>query len=91
MNTHHDLVTNTRAKTHTVRTAPSVLGYGTALAAVLGAFNYAGGKLTGYEVDPNVDEVARKEYLRKNRRRPMEETVQQLGEGRGKKHSNIEL
>ena len=75
------------AKTRVVRTAPAVIGYGSALAVVLGAFNYAGGKLTGYEIDSNVDEVARKEYLRKNRRRPLEETVEQLGEGRGEQCS----
>ncbi|CAD0085711.1 unnamed protein product, partial [Aureobasidium mustum] len=66
-----------------VRTAPAVAGYGTALAVVLGTWQYAGGKITGYEIDPTVDEVARKEYLRKNRRRPMEETLEQIGEGRG--------
>lgn len=66
-----------------VRSAPAVLGYGSALAAVLGAFTYTGGKLTGYQRDPTVDEVSRKEYMRKNRRRPVEGTVQELGEGRG--------
>lgn len=66
-----------------VRTTPAVLGYGAAVAVVLGAFNYTGGRLTGYNKDPEIDEVARKEYLRKNRRRPMEDTVQDLGEGRG--------
>jgi len=30
-----------------------------------------------------VDEVARKEFLRKNRRRDINETVAELGEGRG--------
>ena len=37
--------------------------------------------------DPDVDEVSRKEHLRKNRRRPVEGTVHELGEGRGE--SNI--
>ncbi|KAI5226176.1 hypothetical protein E4T40_03190 [Aureobasidium subglaciale] len=66
-----------------LRTAPAVAGYGTALAVILGTWHFAGGKITGYQVDDTVDEVARKEYLRKNRRRPMEETLQQVGEGRG--------
>lgn len=66
-----------------VRSAPSVLGYGAALSVVLAAFTYTGGKLTGYERDPTVDEVSRKEYLRKNRRRPVDEIVNELGEGRG--------
>ena len=39
--------------------------------------------MTGYEKDPNVDEYERKEALRKNRRRPIQETVDELGEGRG--------
>ncbi|KAJ9620993.1 hypothetical protein H2203_007580 [Taxawa tesnikishii (nom. ined.)] len=65
------------------RTAPAVLGYGAGLAIVLSAFNYTGGKLSGYVKDPSVDGVERKEYMRKNRRRPLEETVQELGEGRG--------
>ncbi|KAF7845905.1 hypothetical protein BT93_L0118 [Corymbia citriodora subsp. variegata] len=65
------------------RTAPAVMGYGTALAVIMTAFNYTGGRLVGYSKDPSVDEVARKEYLRKNRRRPLEDTVRELGEGRG--------
>lgn len=59
------------------------MGYGAALSVVLAAFTYTGGKLTGYERDPSVDEVSRKEYLRKNRRRPVEQIVNELGEGRG--------
>jgi hypothetical protein len=66
-----------------VRSAPAVIGYGTALAVILGAFTVTGGHLMGYQRDRTVDEVSRKEYLRKNRRRPVEETVHQLGEGRG--------
>ncbi|KAK4540899.1 hypothetical protein LTR36_008841 [Oleoguttula mirabilis] len=65
------------------RSAPAIIGYGAALAVVLGAFSYTGGKLEGYHRDPTVDEVARKEYLRKNRRRPIEEIANELGEGRG--------
>ncbi|MCJ1256372.1 hypothetical protein MMC24_004193 [Lignoscripta atroalba] len=65
------------------RTLPAVLGYGAGLAVLLGAYDYTGGVLTGYEKDPNVDEYERKEALRKNRRRPIQETLEQLGEGRG--------
>ena len=63
---------------------PAVLGYGAGLAVLLGTFDYTGGVLTGYEKDPNVDEYDRKEQLRKNRRRPIQETINDLGEGRGK-------
>ena len=62
---------------------PAVLGYGAALAAILAAFDYTGGSLYGTYPVYGVDEVSRKEYIRKNRRRPVEETVHQLGEGRG--------
>ncbi|KAF2717640.1 hypothetical protein K431DRAFT_341203 [Polychaeton citri CBS 116435] len=65
------------------RSAPAVLGYGGALAVIVSAFAFTGGKLVGNKADPSVDEVARKEYLRKNRRRPIEQTINELGEGRG--------
>ncbi|KAL2057603.1 hypothetical protein ABVK25_001987 [Lepraria finkii] len=65
------------------RTFPSVLGFGAALAVVQGVFDYTGGKFSGYDKDPNVDEYERKENLRKSRRRPIQETLEQLGEGRG--------
>lgn len=74
------------ANAEAVRSAPAILGYGVALAIALGAFSYTGGKLNGYQRDTTVDEVARKEYLRKNRRRPIEEIANELGEGRGEFH-----
>ncbi|KAF2239475.1 hypothetical protein EV356DRAFT_528073 [Viridothelium virens] len=64
-------------------TLPAFLGYGAALAVIAGVYDYTGGSLSGYRKDPDVDEVARKEFLRKNRRRPIEETLANLGEGRG--------
>ena len=71
-----------------VRSAPAVMGYGSALAVIIGAFTYTGGRLQGFRRDPDVDEVSRKEHLRKNRRRPVEGTVHELGEGRGKHKQN---
>ncbi|GAB7344745.1 hypothetical protein MBLNU457_3215t1 [Dothideomycetes sp. NU457] len=65
------------------RSAPAIVGYGAGLAVVLAAFNFTGGRLQGYSKDPEVDEVGRKEFMRKNRRRPMEDTVLEIGEGRG--------
>lgn len=67
----------------TVRTLPAVLGYGAGLAVVMGAFDYTGGALTGFGRDPDVDEYEQKEFLRRNRRRPIQETIEDLGEGRG--------
>jgi len=49
----------------------------------MGTFDYTGGALTGYKRDPEVDEFERKQALRKNRRRPIEETISEIGEGRG--------
>lgn len=68
----------------TDRTLPAVLGFGAGLAIAQGAFDYTGGKFSGYDKDPSVDEYERKEALRKNRRRPIQQTLDQLGEGRGK-------
>ena len=65
------------------RTLPACLGYGALLSVLMGVFDYTGGKLTGYEKDPTVDEIDRKEFLRKNRRRSIWETIAELGEGRG--------
>ncbi|MCJ1236406.1 hypothetical protein MMC14_004387 [Varicellaria rhodocarpa] len=65
------------------RTFPSVLGYGAGLAVLLSTYDYTGGSLRGYARDPEIDEFERKEYLRRNRRRPIQETLEELGEGRG--------
>ena len=62
---------------------PAILGFGAGLAVVEGVFDYCGGGLEGYEKDPREDEYERKQRLRKERRRPIEETLSQLGEGRG--------
>ncbi|KAF2859579.1 NADH-ubiquinone oxidoreductase 213 kDa subunit [Piedraia hortae CBS 480.64] len=62
-------------------TLPAVVGYGSALAATLGTFTYLGGRLRGFPAFG--DEMANKQAMRLNRRRPVEETVRELGEGRG--------
>lgn len=61
-----------------------ILGYGAVLSVVMSTFNYTGGSLRGQQTEvEGMDEYERKEYLRKNRRRPIEETIADLGEGRG--------
>lgn len=75
--------------TVTVRTFPAVLGLGAGVAVVQGVFDYTGGTISGYGKDPSVDEYARKERLRKNRRRPIQETLDQIGEGRGGKPTHV--
>ena len=67
----------------TARTFPAVLGLGAAVAVLQGVFDYTGGQLTGYKKDATVDEYERKEQLRKDRRRPFQETLDEIGEGRG--------
>ncbi|ETS75300.1 NADH-ubiquinone oxidoreductase subunit A [Pestalotiopsis fici W106-1] len=63
---------------------PQILGQGALISVVLTAFDYTGGRLSGSKTDSQfVDEYERKEYLRNNRRRPLTETVADLGEGRG--------
>lgn len=59
------------------------MGFGAGLAVVQGVFDYTGGKFSGYDKDPNVDEYERKESLRRTRRKPIQETLEELGEGRG--------
>ncbi|KAL8915498.1 MAG: hypothetical protein Q9171_000063 [Xanthocarpia ochracea] len=65
------------------RSFPAVLGFGALLAIIQGTFDYTGGKMTGFAQDAEVDEYERKEQLRRNKRRPIEETLKELGEGRG--------
>lgn len=59
------------------------MGYGAALAAALGVFEFTGGTLWGRDKDPNVDKFEELEKLRKAYRTPAEETFAELGEGRG--------
>ena len=63
---------------------PAVLGFGGGLAIAQFVFDYGGGKFSGYDKDPNVDVYEAKEAQRLHRRDPIELTLQQLGEGRGK-------
>jgi hypothetical protein len=58
-----------------------VLGWGAATAVVLTVYDFTGGSLKGFKRDTEIDEFERKQYLRKNRRRPIEETIAELGEG----------
>ncbi|KAI1139239.1 hypothetical protein F5Y05DRAFT_342374 [Hypoxylon sp. FL0543] len=71
---------------------PQIIGFGAAFSVIMSAFEYTGGSLRGgprTEV-PEMDEYDRKEYLRKNRRRPIEETISEIGEGRGIKPPGYE-
>ncbi|ORY68340.1 uncharacterized protein BCR38DRAFT_130335 [Pseudomassariella vexata] len=62
---------------------PQIIGFGAGISAIMTTLDFTGGSLRGPPQDPEIDEYARKEFMRKNRRRPMMETVAELGEGRG--------
>ena len=66
-----------------VRTLPAVLGYGIALSTAMTAFEYTGGSLFGYQKDTSVDEFDRRTALREAFQTPGEQTISELGEGRG--------
>lgn len=68
----------------TVRSLPAVLGYGAGMATVLGTFEYTGGTLFGNKEIEEGDEFDRKTQLRKDYRKPGAQTIEELGEGRGK-------
>lgn len=62
---------------------PAVLGYGAFTSVLLGGFEYTGGLRGKRPEIEDMDEHERKEHLRRNRRRPIEETLANVGEGRG--------
>jgi hypothetical protein len=64
---------------------PAVLGYGAFTSIVLATFEYTGASIKGKKPEiEGMDEFERKQYLRTNRRRPVEETIADIGEGRGR-------
>lgn len=62
---------------------PVVLGLGAFTAATMGVFEVTGARLRGWTDRPEEEEFDRKLALRANRRRPLEETISEIGEGRG--------
>ncbi|KAF1946447.1 NADH-ubiquinone oxidoreductase 213 kDa subunit [Clathrospora elynae] len=68
------------------RSLPFMLGAGAAFSTVMTAYRYTNG-LRGIgdirTVTDDDGEVERREELKKMRRRPLSETIQELGEGRG--------
>ncbi|CAN9088220.1 hypothetical protein AA0113_g2223 [Alternaria arborescens] len=68
------------------RSLPFMLGAGVCFSTALSAYRYANGMRGVGDIRDQVDddgEVERREELKKVRRRPLSETLQQLGEGRG--------
>jgi hypothetical protein len=64
------------------KSIPTVLGFGTMLGVLTATMDYTGGRLRGGN-DPDVDQYNLKETNRKRFRIPAEQTVAELGEGRG--------
>jgi hypothetical protein len=60
-----------------------VLGLGTFCAIFFGGLQYTGGRLHGFKARAEEDMFEWKMEMRKNKRRPLEETIAELGEGRG--------
>ncbi|KAI0432424.1 hypothetical protein F5Y09DRAFT_329634 [Xylaria sp. FL1042] len=70
---------------------PRILGFGAIFSVVMTVFDYTGGSLRGKRPEmEGMDEYERKEYIRKNRRRPIEETIAEIGEARGIKPPGYE-
>jgi hypothetical protein len=65
------------------RTVASIIGMGVFTAVLTGGMTYTGGTLKGGLRDPDADKVAEKDLARKNYRSPVEQTIAELGEGRG--------
>jgi hypothetical protein len=66
-----------------MRSLRSVLGFGLGVSILLATADYGGGLFKSTSVDPEIDQVSLKEYWRRNRRKPIEQTVEEIGEGRG--------
>jgi hypothetical protein len=60
-----------------------MLGAGAAFSTVLTAFRFTNGLRGIASVETDEEEVERRENIKKMRRRPLSETIEQLGEGRG--------
>ncbi|KAI5920570.1 NADH-ubiquinone oxidoreductase-like protein [Camillea tinctor] len=61
----------------------SILGYGALCSVILSTLEYTGGGIRGRRQVSDLDEYERKEFMRNNRRRPIEETITNIEEGRG--------
>ena len=66
------------------RSLPFMLGAGAAFGTGMAAFRYTAGLTGGASGEVDEEEIERREAMKKLRRRPLSETLEQLGEGRGK-------
>ena len=61
---------------------PIVVGLGSGIAVFQGMFHYLGGRYDSFKREG--DEFERKEIVRRSTRLPIEQTISEIGEGRGK-------
>lgn len=66
---------------------PAIFGYGALTSVLITAYEYTGASLRGKNPwaneDDGLDEFERREQTRKPKRRPIEQTIAEIGEGRG--------
>ncbi len=62
----------------------SVIGRGVLLAIVLAAASYTGNSMLSDTVDTNTDRFRTKSEIRNRFRRPINELINEVGEGRGR-------
>lgn len=67
----------------TDRSMPSVLGNGVLLGVALAGAQYTGGAVFSQRSDPDEDKFVTKEEIRRRFRRPANEMINEIGEGRG--------
>jgi hypothetical protein len=67
---------------------PSVLGSGVLLGVALAGAHYTGGAVFSQRSDPDEDKFATKEEVRRRFRRPVNEMINEIGEGRGNSSLN---
>ncbi|KAJ4313998.1 hypothetical protein N0V94_006682 [Neodidymelliopsis sp. IMI 364377] len=65
------------------RSLPFMLGAGACFSVAMTAFRYTSGLRGGASGELDDEEIERREAMKKLRRRPLSETLEQLGEGRG--------
>ena len=74
-----------------VRTLSAVLGYGSSLSLLVGAFDYTGGSLRSIVKDISLDEISRKEMIRSTRQRPIEDIFNHTGETPSKEFNALAM
>ena len=67
---------------------PSAMGNALMFGAVLGVMAFTGGTISQQSTEPDMDKAAYKEEMRRRHRRPINELVNEIGEGRGTRRNS---